>query len=385
MPKLTKKQFEEVFREEVLPYVIKGERAGVPDKPARRTAWNDTVDSYMRDGRLPESAGDWGHPRWLETYRSRGSSHATKAAPKSQRAMYDEASRKSAEINETFLEMLPTMRRRDLEKLIEKRPALWGRFAGYLKSGHVFVDDQPAKTRHHAAMKSRAKPKRTRESPISDDQAVEIASAWHSVMTWNDPGVTMYSVSSTGRVHSEKHRKQLLAYIEKSIPQAQALDDRGETGVVTESNVADLEALRDWAKAFKLKGDTGRTTPHHHATMPKVPKSASQLDREIAEIVGPSGAYKAALKLSRPSKSHAHAAVAKPYAPKPSLTVRQINALVRAADGRNIYLVRDRMGDQTVQRITRARTKGRETEVRVLATGNWLPVLPERGDRLEIR
>jgi hypothetical protein len=79
-----------------------------------------------------------------------------KAAPKSQRAMYDEASRKSAEINETFLEMLPTMRRKDLERLIEKRPALWGRFAGYLTSGHVFVDDESTKTRHHATKKSPA-------------------------------------------------------------------------------------------------------------------------------------------------------------------------------------------------------------------------------------
>jgi hypothetical protein len=75
-----------------------------------------------------------------------------KAAPKSQRAMYDEASRKSAEINETWLEMLPTMRRRDLERLIEKRPALWGRFAAYLTSGHRFVDDPPA----HATKKKSA-------------------------------------------------------------------------------------------------------------------------------------------------------------------------------------------------------------------------------------
>jgi hypothetical protein len=72
-------------------------------------------------------------------------------------------------------------------------------------------------------------------------------------------------------------------------------------------------------------------------------------------------------------------------APKPSLTVRQINAIVRAADGRNVYLVRRRLDEETVQRVTRARTRGRETEVRSLATGNWLPVLPERGDRLEVR
>jgi hypothetical protein len=79
-----------------------------------------------------------------------------KAAPKSQRAMYSDVERRSAEVNETFLEMLPTMRRRDLEWLIEKRPALWGRFAGYLTSGHVFVDDPPAGTRHHATKKSPA-------------------------------------------------------------------------------------------------------------------------------------------------------------------------------------------------------------------------------------
>lgn len=72
--------------------------------------------------------------------------------PKSQRHMMDEASRKIAEVNETFLEMLPTMRRKELEKLIQKRPALWGRFAGYLTSGHVFVDDPSTKT-HHATKK----------------------------------------------------------------------------------------------------------------------------------------------------------------------------------------------------------------------------------------
>jgi hypothetical protein len=72
-------------------------------------------------------------------------------------------------------------------------------------------------------------------------------------------------------------------------------------------------------------------------------------------------------------------------APKPTLTVRQVNAIVRAADGRNVYLIRRRLDEETVQRVTRARTKGREMEVRALSTGNWLPVLPERGDRLEVR
>lgn len=66
--KMTKRQFEEHFEAEVLPFVARRyEQDGVPDKPARREAWNDTVDAYIRDGRLPESAGNWTHPRWLET------------------------------------------------------------------------------------------------------------------------------------------------------------------------------------------------------------------------------------------------------------------------------------------------------------------------------
>jgi hypothetical protein len=79
MAKLTKTQFEDLFREEVLPYVIdRYEQDGIPDKPARREAWNDTVDAYIRDRMLPEAAGNWSHPRWLETYRPRGVHHATK-------------------------------------------------------------------------------------------------------------------------------------------------------------------------------------------------------------------------------------------------------------------------------------------------------------------
>lgn len=89
MAKLTKKQFEEVFREEVLPYVIERERAGFPDKPARREAWNNTVDSYIRDRTLPEAAGNWGHPRWLETWspkRTDDYDHATKRRPSTKKS-----------------------------------------------------------------------------------------------------------------------------------------------------------------------------------------------------------------------------------------------------------------------------------------------------------
>ena len=69
MAKMTKKQFEEFFRGEVLPSVVERyEQDGIPDKPARHEAWNDTVDAYIRDRALPEAAGNWSHPRWLETW-----------------------------------------------------------------------------------------------------------------------------------------------------------------------------------------------------------------------------------------------------------------------------------------------------------------------------
>ena len=104
--------------------------------------------------------------------------------------------------------------------------------------------------------------------------------------------------------------------------------------------------------------------------MPRMPKTPAQLDREIAEAL---------------ARQPAHSTIPAFYSPKSPLTVREINAVVRAADGRNVYLTRTRLGDETVQRVTSARTKGRETEVRSLATGHWIPVLPERGDKLEIR
>ncbi len=149
----------------------------------------------------------------------------------------------------------------------------------------------------------------------------------------------------------------------------------------------------------------------HHSTKKKSP---AQLDREIAEVLSQDPSmtteqierYRSGRKWGWPADLAFKVATGRPlsrtpgrrshatlkdiaskgyYAPKPSMTVREINAIVRAADGRNIYLIRTRLDFETVQRITRARTKGRETEVRSLNTGNWIPVLPERGDRLEVR
>jgi hypothetical protein len=85
-----------------------------------------------------------------------------------------------------------------------------------------------------------------------------------------------------------------------------------------------------------------------------MPKTSAQLDREIAALTG-------------------------------VMTAREVNAIVNAADGRNVYLIRYRLGEETVHRVTRARRRDRVMEVHDLATGRWLPVMPELGDKLEIR
>ena len=90
---------------------------------------------------------------------------------------------------------------------------------------------------------------------ISDFDAAQIASLWHSVMTWNDPGVAMYSVTSTGKVHSEEHRANLLAYIESCMPAAEKADADGDEPAGVDglySNVEDLEALAEWARNYKI-------------------------------------------------------------------------------------------------------------------------------------
>jgi len=90
---------------------------------------------------------------------------------------------------------------------------------------------------------------------ITRNQAIQIASAWHSVMTWSDPGVAMYAVTSTGKVHSEEQRANLLTYIESCIPGAHNQDALGEEPIVMDSNVADLHALREWVTAYVIPGD----------------------------------------------------------------------------------------------------------------------------------
>ena len=52
---------------------------------------------------------------------------------KSNAAMYYDAVKKAGEVNELFLELVKEgMTRAELEKLIARRPSLWGRFENFL-------------------------------------------------------------------------------------------------------------------------------------------------------------------------------------------------------------------------------------------------------------
>lgn len=51
---------------------------------------------------------------------------------KTQLQMFYDAHKKSADNDKVFLELMQDMTRQELATLIEKRPALWGRYRAYL-------------------------------------------------------------------------------------------------------------------------------------------------------------------------------------------------------------------------------------------------------------
>ena len=68
---MTKAQWEQSFKEHILPSVIRQEMqygSRYPDRPMRREAWNNAVDADIQDGIISERAYDWSHPSWLESY-----------------------------------------------------------------------------------------------------------------------------------------------------------------------------------------------------------------------------------------------------------------------------------------------------------------------------
>jgi hypothetical protein len=53
---MNKKQFEVFFKSEIEPSCGN-------DKPMKRQAWNDLIDSMLKDGTLNKRAGNWSHPK----------------------------------------------------------------------------------------------------------------------------------------------------------------------------------------------------------------------------------------------------------------------------------------------------------------------------------
>ena len=67
---MTKQEFDEYFKKEVLRAIAKQyEQDGIPDRPARREAYNNEVDALIKDGQLPVKAENWGISDSLETTR----------------------------------------------------------------------------------------------------------------------------------------------------------------------------------------------------------------------------------------------------------------------------------------------------------------------------
>lgn len=60
---MNKSEFEIFFEEYHLPIIKeKYEKDGIPDIPARREEWNNTIDFMIKDNLLDESAGEWACP-----------------------------------------------------------------------------------------------------------------------------------------------------------------------------------------------------------------------------------------------------------------------------------------------------------------------------------
>ena len=57
----------EIFREDILPYVIERyESDGIKDGPARRETWNDWTDSLCKDRQISDwQYANWSHPSYL--------------------------------------------------------------------------------------------------------------------------------------------------------------------------------------------------------------------------------------------------------------------------------------------------------------------------------
>jgi len=61
---MSKAKFEEFFKFNVMGGILR--EFGKYDRPARRQAWNDTIDALVKDGCLSPRARDWAHPQYVK-------------------------------------------------------------------------------------------------------------------------------------------------------------------------------------------------------------------------------------------------------------------------------------------------------------------------------
>lgn len=66
---MTKLEFDKYFKMEILPIIAdKYEKNGIPDRPARREAYNDEMDYLCKDGQITEKQyNEWCITDSLET------------------------------------------------------------------------------------------------------------------------------------------------------------------------------------------------------------------------------------------------------------------------------------------------------------------------------
>ena len=202
----------------------------------------------------------------------------------------------------------------------------------------------PTSTRHHATRK---------KSPAQLDREITAAlvpmkpAAMKLKYAQERANATKsaYAISNMGHVMlADAHNKRLMR------------DELGGIALIVKPG-STTKAAPSIQQALSRSPQRSHATIRTATTATEAKSHAEQLDREIAPQLGKTRAQ----------------------------IVRAINSLVRAADGRNVYLVRERLGENTVRRVTRARTKGRGMEVYLLDSGRWLGVMPELGDRIDVR
>ena len=276
MAKLTKKQFEDVFREEVLPYVVERyERDGVPDKPARREAWNEAVDAYMRDRRLPEAAGNWGHPRWLETYRPRSSSR------QGGRSSHSTKLNRADDLIANYGTWTSSYSNEDLDRA----SSLANRLTDIdRQEGHAAPPVGFSKQRYEQA-------KRVVADANNYGEKQQKLRAGRSGTAHARATKRTYKSSGTYTVHGHMQRRDgrqeafwTRTGLSKSAADKLAREQRQESGgvarVVAENGRASHATKRASASSEAWSAGGGL----QHASV----KTPAQLDREIAQLVGPS-------------------------------------------------------------------------------------------------